>query len=61
VNIEEDQFAEIAESQKDVAEAIEKLAEALVEKKDEKKEKPKVREITVTGPTGKYVGKVTVS
>jgi len=49
---------ELAEGQKETADAIKELAEAIA-KKDEKK--PKVREITVTGPTGKYVGKVTVS
>jgi hypothetical protein len=50
---------ELAEGQEKVAESIEKLAQALIKEKEEKK--PKVREITVTGPTGKYVGKVTVS
>jgi hypothetical protein len=49
---------ELAEGQKEVAESIKELAEALTKKED--KQKPKVREITVTGPTGKYVGKVTI-
>jgi hypothetical protein len=50
---------ELAEGQEKVAESIEKLAEALAKDKKEEK-KPKVREIVVTGPTGKYVGKVTL-